>query len=430
MHAAIFLFVSGIFALRMDGQAQSVKQIRVPWSVLEEKQIYTLGVCGHSTEDVQPGRPSKVRLDLLIGTTGAVKDIRVLSGRKILADSCAASLWNFYFEPTIVDGHPVEVWATWETDLEMGRKLPLAVDPAEEVRRKPGDFRAHFNRAYQLLQKKDLEGAAHEFEEVLRLRPTHYQAVLLLASIQSQKRDWDGALDRVNQAVAMRSDIPAGYGLRAGIFETMKRYDEALADLRTELKLSPPDTAPYWHLGPAFYRILDHGEATRQFRELLDSGDHAFEEHKSLASSLRWDGKGFLDGAIAEYEEALRLKPADSECLKELHETKAERSKKAALATGWQHWLNKHPADRTTRAKLALWFHAIEDWESAIHEYDELVQQQPKNASLHGMLAYVLERGGRLEQALAEYQRASELEPASDAAIDYKYLARKLEAKP
>lgn len=97
--------------------------------------------------------------------------------------------------------------------------------------------------------------------------------------------------------------------------------------------------------------------------------------HASLGWALA--NKGDLDGAVAEYREALRLNPDN----------------------GNAHYL------------LGLALGKKGDWDGAMAECREALRLDPNNAIAHHALGMVLEREGNFEGALREYRVAHNLDP-------------------
>jgi len=62
-----------------------------------------------------------VRLRGVIGTDGRVKELTLISGHCMLVESAVAAVRNWRYEPTLIDGQPVEV----ETTIDVVFKLSL-----------------------------------------------------------------------------------------------------------------------------------------------------------------------------------------------------------------------------------------------------------------------------------------------------------------
>jgi len=90
-----------------------------------------------------------------------------------------------------------------------------------------------------------------------------------------------------------------------------KKLDKAMSELREALRLDPKSADAHHALG---FVLLLEGEAKQaiaEYREALHlKPDYPGAIHNQLATALAANGD--LDGAIAEMREALRLKPDDA----------------------------------------------------------------------------------------------------------------------
>jgi len=60
-----------------------------------------------------------VRLNVLIGKDGAVKDIAIISGDPTLCDAAMKAVWEWRYQPTLLNGQPVDV----DTEVDVNFKL-------------------------------------------------------------------------------------------------------------------------------------------------------------------------------------------------------------------------------------------------------------------------------------------------------------------
>lgn len=63
----------------------------------------------------------KVVLSAVIGTDGAVRSLRVVSGHPILAHAAMAAVQNWRYKPTLLNGQPVEVETLVTVDFQLDR---------------------------------------------------------------------------------------------------------------------------------------------------------------------------------------------------------------------------------------------------------------------------------------------------------------------
>ena len=70
-----------------------------------------------------------VTLDIVVGTNGAVKSVKVTDGPKELTKAAANAVKHWRYQPTVLDGKPVEVETT--VDLQFKLTKPPAPKSAK-----------------------------------------------------------------------------------------------------------------------------------------------------------------------------------------------------------------------------------------------------------------------------------------------------------
>ena len=92
--------------LRVGGNAQAMREISKP------RPVYPV-------EAKQAGLEGRVRLQAVIGADGKVSNLQVVSGEPIFAQSAMDAVRQWVYEPTLVNGKPVEVI----TDIDVNYTL-------------------------------------------------------------------------------------------------------------------------------------------------------------------------------------------------------------------------------------------------------------------------------------------------------------------
>lgn len=75
------------------------------------------------SEALEEGTEGYVRLEVLIGTDGATKDMRVLESKpgRLFVRNALRAVRRWKFKPRIIDGEPVERWAVTTIEFKMER---------------------------------------------------------------------------------------------------------------------------------------------------------------------------------------------------------------------------------------------------------------------------------------------------------------------
>jgi tetratricopeptide (TPR) repeat protein len=152
--------------------------------------------------------------------------------------------------------------------------------------------------------------AIEQFETVLQTDPHSVPALMYLGRIYYEIRDYEKALRTLKQAAAQNpNNVYVHVNLGRVCYE-MGRWDEAVSEFRWVTEANPSDPAAHFMLGEA---LIKEGrslqEAVTAFQNGLKLDPSHIEAHVSLG-----DVYGRLesyDQALAEFEAALRLEPAD-----------------------------------------------------------------------------------------------------------------------
>jgi TonB family protein len=133
------------------------------------------------------------------------------------------------------------------------------------------------------------------------------------------------------------------------------------------------------------------------------------ESHYAKGETLRAQ-KNF-GGAIAEYREAIRLKPDYAAAHAGLGLALSDNGDLENAIAEFRNVIRANPNDSAARNQLALTLMKRGYLDSAITEYRESVRLNPQDAETHYALANALEKEGDSDGALAEYRETLRLKP-------------------
>jgi protein TonB len=104
--------------MRIGGRVQAAK-------------IVTKVSPAYPAEAIEQGISGAVHLEAIITTRGSVRDIKVLSGDAVLAAAAVAAVQQWRYEPTVLNGSPVEVI----TDISVNFALTAPPEAPEQDKR-------------------------------------------------------------------------------------------------------------------------------------------------------------------------------------------------------------------------------------------------------------------------------------------------------
>ncbi len=228
----------------------------------------------------------------------------------------------------------------------------------------------------------------------------------------------------LNQAEKIFRSLLAKQPNNAGVLQAlgviaaqMQHFDEAIPLLQRAVKLQPSGQL-YYNLGNALRNSAKVDEAIAAFREAVRLQPEFPESHRNLGNLLR--ERGQPEEAVACQRQSVRLQPQNPDAHNSLgmallvnedpeHAAEAFR---AALA------LDPNHADAFNNVGVAMVRSVITQMnnralDEAETELNRAIDLRPDFAAAWSNLGHVRRTLGRVDEALAAYRKASQIEPNS-----------------
>ncbi len=279
------------------------------------------------------------------------------------------------------------------------------------------DYREQLITARAALTSGDALGAADQLEAMLRLKPDHGQAWILLGEARLALRQPAAAQAAFERALTLRGNDPAGLVGQGLALLALAQLREAQAPLGRAIAEAAGDRGiladAYRGLGTSWRRLGDPDKAIRELRKAVAEDPSDQEARAALAEALVADG-GPLDEASRHLERAAASPPLAVAALA-LGKMALLEGGPALAASHFRDARTAAEADPTPLGKLILLdvltgqgeaALAARDAMSAHGFYLEALQLDPRRASLHAHLAAAHRAIGNHEAALDSYQRA------------------------
>ena len=142
------------------------------------------------------------------------------------------------------------------------------------------------DRAFDLYEAGDLDGAIGVCEAILRLDDKQYGALYLLGSVLGQKGRLDDAAAALRRAIAVDPSRPLAHFNLATILRAMGRYAEALASLE-RARAAKPDLdyleGDIWQVRQHLCDWSEFATASDRIREAIAAGERAASPFDALA---------------------------------------------------------------------------------------------------------------------------------------------------
>ena len=251
-----------------------------------------------------------------------------------------------------------------------------------------------------------------------------------------------GSFSSIGASVSVRGRGDSGridFGFRCG--GDVAGQKVAVSQSRTAASLQPtkPPSQPQdtkarfagRHLlkGDALYSKADFDGAIAEYREAMRLKPNAADAHGLRGLELEQEGD--FDGAIAEYREMVRLRPNDARAHFGLGVNLGLKGDWDGEITEEREAIRLKPDKADAHFNLGLALGEKGDWDGAISECRMAIRLKADYAMAHDALGAALEQKGELQPALEEYLKAYELDPRNPTIrADYEKLVRRLSPQP
>ena len=254
------------------------------------------------------------------------------------------------------------------------------------------------------------------FQDLTRFRPkdgTHLGCLGRVLQDRGRTQEaqavLDAAISILREAIERDPGRPDAHINLGVALDHRGKRDEAIAEFREALRLKPDLAMAHYSLGIA---LLRSGEAGRGDRR-VPRGDPAQARLRRGPQQPRQRPArpGEADEAIAEYREAMRLKPDFAEAHINLGVALRDQGKLDEAIAEYREALRLKPDHAEAHSNLGLALSDQGKLDEAIAEYREAIRLKPDHAMPRYNLGNALGDQGKLDEAIAEYREAIRLKP-------------------
>jgi len=260
------------------------------------------------------------------------------------------------------------------------------------------------SRAMSAYNAGKLVEAEQICQQIINIKRDLFDALHLLAIVQSRQGKKDTALASYRRALALRPDSAEVLSNRGVTLKELKRFEEALASFDRALKVRPDYAEALSNRGRTLHEL-------KRFEEALASYDHALTVRADHAETLvnrgvtLYELKRFEE-ALASYECALKVRPDFAEALSNRGNTLKELKRFEEALASYDRALTLRPDFAEALYNRGNTLHELKRFEEALASYDRALTLRPDFAEAlynRGVTLYELKR---LEEALASYDKA------------------------
>lgn len=217
------------------------------------------------------------------------------------------------------------------------------------------------------------------------------------------------AIDRLAGRASLVLFAALAAGLGAMTAGRNRDYRTVVSIWSRDVAVVPSNPRAHYNLGSALESGGAAGPAVAEYREAIRLKPDYAEPHNNLAGILFREGR--LEEAAAQYRDAIRFAPANPGMLYNYGNTLVKLGRPAEAVPYFERSLQIRPDDAETHGNYGAALAQLHRWPEAEAQYREALRLNPDYAVAHYDLGNILARTGRMLQAVGEYQEAIRLDP-------------------
>ena len=315
----------------------------------------------------------------------------------------------------------------WVLSLFAAMPLSLAAFAQSDA------FETSFRAGSQAMRDGNLEEAARDFSQAVKLNPSFAEADYNLGLVRVQQGQFDSAIASLKQALALKPRL-RGANLFLGIaYYRKNRNDDAIAALKRETTIDPRNPQALMWLGVAelakgdavaasttldkaaelkpndvdilYHRGRAHMLVSKSSYEAMYKADpNSWRIHQVLSQSFAEADR--LEDAVAECQLAINSKPGEPGLHEALGDLYWRQNQLAKAETEFQNELTTDPESTETIYKLAVISIERSKTDVASELLTEVLKRNPHSADAEYQLGRAEAQMGNVDAAVTNFQAA------------------------
>lgn len=280
-----------------------------------------------------------------------------------------------------------------------------------------------FLKSVEKYQKKDYQGAISNLNQALEIKPDYSDAYNNRGIIREITGDKDGAISDLTTALKFRPKNFISYYNRANIRQQLGDKQGALSDYNKAISLKPDYSDAYHNRGLIYKKLGNYQEALTDFDKAiqLKPDTIAYSNRGSVRFEL-----GDNKGSIADFTKALELDPNNAGAYLGRGNTLDKMNDRIGAIENYSKAIQINPTDHKAFYNRGTAYIQIRNLDKAISDYDKAIQLKPDLASAFYNRGTIFRAKGKKNKAISDYQTAARLFKQQKNKVNYELTLKQL----
>jgi tetratricopeptide (TPR) repeat protein len=203
-----------------------------------------------------------------------------------------------------------------------------------------------------------------------------------------EKRDFDHAIELLNQVIKDNPKLPNAYVLRGFARGAKGKYDEAVEDFTAAIDLNPDDEHLLLLRANANQQLKDWDAAIADFSEVIRRNPN---DSDTLCSrGLSKNFKGDKAGAMEDFNRAVKVNPRSSAAFQFRGKAHADAGENKEALEDLNEALNINPKDPSAYISRAQFYLITDEPGKALEDFEQVLKLAPEFSGIYNDYAWTL----------------------------------------
>lgn len=252
----------------------------------------------------------------------------------------------------------------------------------------PADIGVHGDLANIYSMEKDLDGAVGELNEALKIDPKNHAALEGIFKIRVFQKDWEKANEIASRIKEAYPNEPTGFYFAGLVDQAEKKFPESIEQFESALAVSPDAIQPLSQLVKSYLALRQQDTAEKRLQEVIERNPKNFVA-LNLLGELRLAAKKYAE-AQKLFESALGLNKEWAILYRNLASSKIAQNDEAGAIKTMEEGIDTTKGSALLVTGLASYLEKTGKLDQAIAQYEKLLKESPDAPLVANNLAMLL----------------------------------------
>ena len=261
-----------------------------------------------------------------------------------------------------------------------------------------------FSDGLRLHRAGELERASEIYEGILKLQPTHYDALHLLGLLLHQIGSHAAALSLIDKAIALKPDNAIFRNHKGLVLHALGDYQKALDSFTLAIHLNPRLALAYINRGNSFDALNQYEDAIVNYDLAIQNDPRSIHAYLNKAAILEKIGESSRAILVCDALLELNSLNAQAHCVRGMSLLSIGKTSDAIAA--FDRALELNPVLPQALCNRGIAYQRLYQYRQGLDDFNRCIELEPSNSTLFFNRGSLLFQSGDVPGALASYDLA------------------------